>query len=182
MNTKIHEQLPDVVEVQAQILNLDLALYTHTLQLHICGVPRASNDQLHICRYPALHLMTGTQYTSPPPVKQGVELKMHGIHLVYEEGVVILKEELFTKMIRKSYWPTTLLQQKASRNTKIEIITIHKQLTLQRRLYILTTLDLSSGMTPWETKNTISDLMLVIGTATSAGITIVTLATIAEAM
>ncbi|CAN7133821.1 disease resistance protein TAO1 [Brassica rapa] len=83
-------QLPDVVEVQAKILKLDLALYTHTL--HLSGVPRTSDDQLHICRYPAMHPMVTMfkdgytiQVTKrEPPVKQGVELKMHGIHLVYE--------------------------------------------------------------------------------------------------
>ena len=71
-----------------------------------------------------------------------------------------------------------MLQQKASKNIKIEAIIIHKQLILQRRPRISTTLGLNSGMTPWKTKNTISDLMLVIGSATSAGITILTLATI----
>ncbi|KAF2620760.1 hypothetical protein F2Q68_00041087 [Brassica cretica] len=83
-------QLPDVVEVQAKILKLDLALYTHTL--HLSGVPRTSDDQLHICRYSAMHPMVTMfkdgytiQVTKrDPPVKQGVELKMHGIHLVYE--------------------------------------------------------------------------------------------------
>uniref|UniRef100_M4DII4 TIR domain-containing protein n=1 Tax=Brassica campestris TaxID=3711 RepID=M4DII4_BRACM len=83
-------QLPDVVEGQAKILKLDLALYTHTL--HLSGVPRTSDDQLHICRYPAMHPMVTMfkdgytiQVTKrEPPVKQGVELKMHGIHLVYE--------------------------------------------------------------------------------------------------
>lgn len=89
---------------------------------------------------------------------------------------------MFTKMITKPYWLTILLQQKASKNTKIEAIIIHKQLTLQRRPRISPTLGLSSGMKPWETKNTISDLMLVIGSAISAGITILTLATIAEAV
>ncbi|KAG5385552.1 hypothetical protein IGI04_037022 [Brassica rapa subsp. trilocularis] len=83
-------QLPDVMEVQAQILELDSPLYTHTL--HLSGVPRTSDDQLHICRYPTLHPMVWTfrdGYTiqvvkREPPIKQGVELKMHGIHLVYE--------------------------------------------------------------------------------------------------
>ncbi|CAH8337032.1 unnamed protein product [Eruca vesicaria subsp. sativa] len=83
-------QLPDVLEVQAQILKLDQPLYTHTL--HLSGVPRTSDDQLHICRYPALHPMVWTfkdGYTiqvvkREPPIKEGVELKMHGIHLVYE--------------------------------------------------------------------------------------------------
>lgn len=83
-------QLPDVMEVQAQILKLDLPLYTHTL--HLSGVPRTSDDQLHICRYPALHPMiwhfkdgyTIQVVKREPPIKEGVELKLHGIHLVYE--------------------------------------------------------------------------------------------------
>ncbi|KAL0705125.1 hypothetical protein Bca4012_071550 [Brassica carinata] len=83
-------QLPDVMEVQAQILKLDSPLYTHTL--HLSGVPRTSDDQLHICRYSTLHPMIWTfkdGYTiqvvkREPPIKQGVELKMHGIHFVYE--------------------------------------------------------------------------------------------------
>ncbi|EOA39485.1 hypothetical protein CARUB_v10008094mg [Capsella rubella] len=88
--TRDDYQLPDVVEVQAQILKLGEALCTHTLNLS--GVPRTSNDQLHICRYSALHPMFMTikdGYTiqvikRQPPIKQGVELKIHGIHLVYE--------------------------------------------------------------------------------------------------
>ncbi|KAG2310668.1 hypothetical protein Bca52824_022225 [Brassica carinata] len=92
-------QLPDVMEVQAQILKLDLPLYAHTL--HLSGVPRKSDDQLHICRYPTLHSMVWTfkdGYTiqvvkREPPVKQGVELKMHGIHLVYEGDDDIKGEE-----------------------------------------------------------------------------------------
>ncbi|XP_020867491.1 TMV resistance protein N [Arabidopsis lyrata subsp. lyrata] len=83
-------QLPDVLEVQAQILKLGLALYTHTL--HLSGVPRTSYDQLHICRYSDLHPMVMTMkdgYTiqvikREPPIKKGVKLRMHGIHLVYE--------------------------------------------------------------------------------------------------
>ncbi|VVA90428.1 unnamed protein product [Arabis nemorensis] len=83
-------QLPDVMEVQAQILKLDFAVCTHTL--HLSGVPRTSDDQLHICRYSAFHpmvTMLKDGYTIQvikrvPPIKQGVELKMHGIHLVYE--------------------------------------------------------------------------------------------------
>ncbi|XP_024004361.1 disease resistance protein TAO1 isoform X2 [Eutrema salsugineum] len=95
-------QLPDVMEVQAQILDIDhVAFYTHTL--HLCGVPITSNDQLHICRYPALHPMVRSfkdGYTiqvikREPPYKPGVELKMHGIHLVYEGDDDITEEERF---------------------------------------------------------------------------------------
>ncbi|XP_020867489.1 TMV resistance protein N isoform X2 [Arabidopsis lyrata subsp. lyrata] len=83
-------QLPDVMEVQAQIHKLDHNVCTNTL--HLQGVPRTSNDQLHICRFSAFHplvTMLKDGYTIQvikrnPPIKQGVELKMHGIHLVYE--------------------------------------------------------------------------------------------------
>ncbi|XP_020869621.1 disease resistance protein TAO1 isoform X1 [Arabidopsis lyrata subsp. lyrata] len=83
-------QLPDVLEVQAQIHKLDHHICTHTLQLS--GVPRKSDDQLHICRYSGFHplvTMLKDGYTIQvikrnPPIKKGVELKMHGIHLVYE--------------------------------------------------------------------------------------------------
>ncbi|VVA90426.1 unnamed protein product [Arabis nemorensis] len=93
-------QLPDVMEVQAQILKLDLALYTHTL--HLSGVPRTSNDQLHICRYPASHPMVKMFKDGymiqviklEPPIRQGVELKMHGIHLVYEGDDDFTGEEI----------------------------------------------------------------------------------------
>ncbi|XP_010551473.1 PREDICTED: TMV resistance protein N-like isoform X2 [Tarenaya hassleriana] len=84
-------QLPSVVGIQAQVLKLDLPLYTHTLQLF--GVPRTNRDQLHICRYPAFHPMVASLkdgykirvIKKDMPFKLGVELKMHGIHLVYED-------------------------------------------------------------------------------------------------
>ncbi|XP_010498957.1 PREDICTED: disease resistance-like protein CSA1 [Camelina sativa] len=94
-------QLPDVVDVQVQILKLDLALYTHTL--HLSGVPITSNDQLHICRYSASHPMVKALkdgYTiqvikRQPPHKQGVELKMRGIYLIYEGDDDITGDEDF---------------------------------------------------------------------------------------
>ncbi|XP_010477750.1 PREDICTED: disease resistance protein TAO1-like [Camelina sativa] len=83
-------QLSDVVEVRAQILQLDLKhKYSHTL--HLCGVPRTSDDQLHICRYSAQHPMVTMlkdgytiQVIKPEENFKQVEMKMHGIHLVYE--------------------------------------------------------------------------------------------------
>uniref|UniRef100_A0A1J3J249 Protein SUPPRESSOR OF npr1-1, CONSTITUTIVE 1 n=1 Tax=Noccaea caerulescens TaxID=107243 RepID=A0A1J3J249_NOCCA len=85
------EQLvPDVVGVKVQILKLDLAIVNQTL--HLSGVPRTSNDQLHICRYSHHHPMVSMLkdgYTiqvvkQEMAIKQESELKMHGIHLVYE--------------------------------------------------------------------------------------------------
>ncbi|KFK44611.1 hypothetical protein AALP_AA1G281200 [Arabis alpina] len=87
-------QLPAMVEIQAQIVKVEQTMikpkYIHTLNLY--GVPRTSNDQLHICRYSAPHSMVTTLedgYTIQvikidPPLREGVELKMHGIYLVYE--------------------------------------------------------------------------------------------------
>ncbi|KAG7598163.1 Toll/interleukin-1 receptor homology (TIR) domain [Arabidopsis suecica] len=101
---KDNYQLPDVVDVQVQILELDLALYTHTL--HLSGVPSTSNDQLHICRYSASHPMVRTLkdgYTvqvikREKPHKQGVELKMSGIHLIYEgDDDISGKEDFLTE-------------------------------------------------------------------------------------
>uniref|UniRef100_A0A1J3H0M9 Protein SUPPRESSOR OF npr1-1, CONSTITUTIVE 1 n=1 Tax=Noccaea caerulescens TaxID=107243 RepID=A0A1J3H0M9_NOCCA len=85
------EQLvPDVVGVKVQILKLDLAIVNQTL--HLSGVPRTSNDQLHICRYSHHHPMVSMLkdgYTiqvvkQEMAIKQESELKTHGIHLVYE--------------------------------------------------------------------------------------------------
>ncbi|OAP19520.1 hypothetical protein AXX17_AT1G27630 [Arabidopsis thaliana] len=98
---KDNYQMPDVVEIQVQILELDLAIYTTTL--HLSGVPGTSNDQLHICRYPASHQMvralkdgfTIQVIKREKPLKQGVELKMSGIHLIYEGDDDISGDEDF---------------------------------------------------------------------------------------
>ncbi|CAA7036158.1 unnamed protein product [Microthlaspi erraticum] len=85
------EQLvPDVVGVKVQILKLDYAIVNQTLPLS--GVPRTSDDQLHICRYSHHHPMVPMLkdgYTiqvvkQELAIKQDSELKIHGIHLVYE--------------------------------------------------------------------------------------------------
>ncbi|CAH2033800.1 unnamed protein product [Thlaspi arvense] len=83
-------QVPDVLGIQAQILELGRPKYNTTLSLS--GVPRTSDDQLHICRYSHHHPMATLLkdgYTiqvikQKLPIKQDAELKMHGIHLVYE--------------------------------------------------------------------------------------------------
>ncbi|CAA7027825.1 unnamed protein product [Microthlaspi erraticum] len=87
--TRADYMLPDVIGVQAQILKLGVLLHAHTL--HLSRVPRTNDDQLHIFQFSALHpLVTVLKdgYTlvikRVTPFKQGVELKMHGIHLVYD--------------------------------------------------------------------------------------------------
>ncbi|CAF2110161.1 hypothetical protein Bca4012_094596 [Brassica carinata] len=82
--------VPDVLGIQAQILKLDKVLVNHTLNL--TGVPITSDDQLHICRYSQHYPMVSMLkegYTiqvvqQKMLIKQDAELKMHGIHLVYE--------------------------------------------------------------------------------------------------
>ncbi|CAA7036157.1 unnamed protein product [Microthlaspi erraticum] len=86
------QKLPTVVGIKAKISKLDFVVLNHTLNLS--GVPRTSNDQLHICRYSHHHPMVmmlkdgyTVQVVKQEPgmhIKQDAELKMHGIHLVYE--------------------------------------------------------------------------------------------------
>ncbi|CAH2033799.1 unnamed protein product [Thlaspi arvense] len=91
VNQEINDfQVPDVLGIQAQILELGQPKYNTTLSLS--GVPRTSDDQLYICRYSHHHPMVTLlkdRYTiqvikQKLPIKQDAELKMHGIHLVYE--------------------------------------------------------------------------------------------------
>ncbi|CAN7034577.1 unnamed protein product [Brassica rapa subsp. trilocularis] len=91
--------VPDVLGIQAQILQLDKVLVNHTLNL--TGVPRTSDDQLHICRYSQHYPMVSMLkegYTiqvvkQKMLIKQDAKLKMHGIHLVYEGGDDLGAEE-----------------------------------------------------------------------------------------
>ncbi|ESQ34363.1 hypothetical protein EUTSA_v10006573mg [Eutrema salsugineum] len=84
------DEVPDVMGINAQILKPDRLRFNTTL--HLSGVPRTSNDQLHICRYSHHHPMvtfledgfTIQVIKQQLQIKQEVELKMHGIHLVYE--------------------------------------------------------------------------------------------------
>ncbi|KAF8081016.1 hypothetical protein N665_0909s0003 [Sinapis alba] len=99
--------VPDVLGIQAQILELDKVLVNHTLNLS--GVPQTSDDQLHICRYSHHHpmvTMLKEGYTiqvikQKMPIKQDAELKMHGIHLVYE-GDDDLEGEESTKCLNET--------------------------------------------------------------------------------
>ncbi|KAJ4879706.1 LRR-like disease resistance protein [Raphanus sativus] len=93
--------VPDVLGIQAQILELDKVIVNHTLNLS--GVPITSDDQLHICRYShhfPMVSMLKDGYTiqvikQKMQIKQDVQLKMHGIHLVYEGDDDLEAEERY---------------------------------------------------------------------------------------
>ena len=82
--------LPAIVDVQAEIRKLDYWIYKTTL--HLYGIPKTNEDQIHLCRYPYNHpfiryLKDGYKIhvtTRNPPYMKGVELKNWGIHLVFE--------------------------------------------------------------------------------------------------
>ncbi|KAL6189785.1 hypothetical protein ACLB2K_036187 [Fragaria x ananassa] len=86
----LREELPAVVDIQAQILILDSPTFTRTLILS--GVPNTNDDQFHLCRYPIDHPLVSqlkdgykihVKRREPPYVK-GVELKKWGLYLIYE--------------------------------------------------------------------------------------------------
>ncbi|KAJ7953722.1 TMV resistance protein N [Quillaja saponaria] len=87
---KLRNQLPGVVEIQANILNLDKPLFSTTLNL--CGVPKTNEEHIHLCRFPDYHPLVSKLkdgYTLSvtkrnPPALKGVELKKRGIYLVFE--------------------------------------------------------------------------------------------------
>ncbi|CAH8349775.1 unnamed protein product [Eruca vesicaria subsp. sativa] len=92
--------VPDVLGIQGQILELDKVRVNHMLNL--TGVPKTSDEQLHICRYSHHHpmvTMLKDGYTiqvikQKMAIKQDAKLEMHGIHLVYEgEDDLTAKED-----------------------------------------------------------------------------------------
>ncbi|KAM6592986.1 hypothetical protein CsatA_000689 [Cannabis sativa] len=84
-------QLPGIVDIQARILKQDLPIFTTTLILG--GLPKRSEDQLHLCRFSkdnplVTQLKTGFKIhvtVRNPPIIKGVELKKWGICLAYED-------------------------------------------------------------------------------------------------
>nr|POF25456.1 disease resistance protein tao1 [Quercus suber] len=83
-------RLPAIVDIQAEIRKLDYWIYKTTL--HLNGIPKTNEDQIHLCRYPYNHpfiwsLKDGYKIhvtMRNPPNMKGVELKNWGIHLVFE--------------------------------------------------------------------------------------------------
>ncbi|XP_050373453.1 uncharacterized protein LOC126791091 [Argentina anserina] len=86
----LRDDLPDVVDIQAEILILDSHLCATTLVLS--GVPNTNDDQFHLCRYPIDHPLVSLLKDGykihvkrrEPPFTKGVELKKWGIYLIYE--------------------------------------------------------------------------------------------------
>ncbi|XP_038705142.1 disease resistance protein RPV1-like isoform X2 [Tripterygium wilfordii] len=87
---ELRNKLPAVMDIQANILKLGEPVYTFTLQL--MGVPRTHDDQVHFYRYPHFHQLDSQlnddyeiEVTKRDPQEvKGVELKMSGAHLVFE--------------------------------------------------------------------------------------------------
>lgn len=83
-------RLPAIVDIQAEVLKLDYWVYKTVL--HLNGVPKTNEDQIHLCRYPYNHpfvwsLKDGYTVhvtTRDPPFMKGVELKKWGIYLVFD--------------------------------------------------------------------------------------------------
>ena len=83
-------RLPAIVDIQAEVLKLDSWVYKTVL--HLNGVPKTNEDQIHLCRYPynnqfVWSLKDGYKVhvtTRDPPFMKGVELKKWGIYLVFD--------------------------------------------------------------------------------------------------
>ncbi|OMO57261.1 hypothetical protein CCACVL1_25876 [Corchorus capsularis] len=88
---ELRNELPAIVDIQAKIFNSDHK-DIYTTVLHLEGVPKTKEDQVHLCRYPEHHPMLSIlkdgfqiQVTMRnPPVDKGVELKKAGIYFVFE--------------------------------------------------------------------------------------------------
>ncbi|KAL5761915.1 hypothetical protein ACOSP7_018179 [Xanthoceras sorbifolium] len=83
-------QLPAIVDIQARILAQNKPKLTTAL--HLLGVPKTNQDQVHLCRYPAFNPLVSMLedgykiqvILQNPPFLKGVEQKKCGIYLVFE--------------------------------------------------------------------------------------------------
>ncbi|XVF07073.1 hypothetical protein REPUB_Repub06bG0105900 [Reevesia pubescens] len=88
---ELRYQLPAVVDILAQVVNVDKAIFTTSL--YLMGVPKTNEDHVHLCRYPADHPLVSMLNDGfkikvtrqNPPIVKGVELKKAGIYLVFED-------------------------------------------------------------------------------------------------
>ena len=79
-----------IVDIEASILKLDFWLFKTSL--HLMGVPKTNDNQIHLCQYPNCHPLVSSlkdgykiQVTKRnPPFMKGVELKNWGIYLVFD--------------------------------------------------------------------------------------------------
>ncbi|KAL2559601.1 disease resistance protein (TIR-NBS-LRR class) [Forsythia ovata] len=84
------DELPVIAEVEAKILRITKAVYSHALNLR--GIPNTEDDQLYFCRYPDDHPLVSILEDDDkiqvvrrnPPFDPRIMLKKCGIHLVYE--------------------------------------------------------------------------------------------------
>ena len=84
-------QLPGIVDIQARILKQDLPIFTTALNLG--GIPKRSEDQLHLCRFSNHHPLVSQMKPGyrllvtrrDPPIMKAVELKKWGICIAYED-------------------------------------------------------------------------------------------------
>ncbi|KAL2543083.1 transmembrane receptor [Abeliophyllum distichum] len=94
-NSQVHhnstfDELPVIAEVEAKILRITKAVYSHALNLR--GIPKTEDDQLYLCRYPDDHPLVSILEDEDkiqvvrrnPPFDPRIMLKKCGIHLVYE--------------------------------------------------------------------------------------------------
>ncbi|KAL2559607.1 disease resistance protein (TIR-NBS-LRR class) [Forsythia ovata] len=85
-----YDGLPVIFEVQAKIIRLNMAIFTHTLNLR--GIPSTQENQLYLCRYPDYTPLVSILEDGDkiqvvrrnPPYDSRIMLKKSGIHLVYE--------------------------------------------------------------------------------------------------
>ncbi|XP_027153974.1 disease resistance protein TAO1 [Coffea eugenioides] len=84
------KKLPAIVDIQAKIIRLNDAIFTKTL--YLLGVPDTDEDQLYLCRFHEFQqlvfmLEDGDKIAvtmRENPRFNGLKLKKHGIHLVFE--------------------------------------------------------------------------------------------------
>ncbi|XP_062074471.1 disease resistance protein RPV1-like [Humulus lupulus] len=82
---------PTIADIEARILKQDYPIFTTVL--HLGGVPKRSEDQLHLCRFSDNHPLVTLMKTGykllvtmrDQPIMKGVELKKWGICFVYED-------------------------------------------------------------------------------------------------
>ena len=90
ISDNLRYRLLAIGDIQAEIRKLDYWIYKTTL--HLNGIPKTNEDQIHLCRYPYNHpfiwsLKDGYKIhvtTRNPSNMKGVELKNWEIHLVFE--------------------------------------------------------------------------------------------------
>ncbi|KAF3973234.1 hypothetical protein CMV_003342 [Castanea mollissima] len=77
-------------DIEASILKLDFPIFKTSL--HLMGVPKTNDNQIHLCQYPNCHPLVSSLKDGykihvtkrNPPFMKGVELKNWGIYMVFD--------------------------------------------------------------------------------------------------